>query len=377
MSITDRRRREVLGSVGIGMAGLAGCTGQLFGKGEGDDDVPGVPDESDTSEESTEGTDSDREPPDWDRRIPTYPYPETGVGPLDAMPDPEADNPVLTAADVTDLDDPIFVSDPFLFVEDGEWHMFFEAVETGIGGVISHATSPDRGRSWEYDRVVLETDWHLSFPYVFKWDDEYYMTTEEGREDAVVPLYRAEEFPTDWTVIGPAYDPAEYGHGVTDHAFFRWNGRWWSIADDANEDTYVYHSDDLESGDWTPHEANPVVEGRPGASRPGGRPIVTDEEIIVFFQETRDLYGASLDAYRITDLTTETYEDERDPASPIIGGTDRSDAGGDPMWNSLRMHHYDPWYLGEGEGWRVVVDGDMRDTEGPNWTIGIYRIPEN
>ena len=36
------------------------------------------------------------------------------------------------------------------------------------------------------------------------------------------------------------------------------------------------------------------------------------------------------------------------------------------------MHHYDPWYRGEEEGWRIVVDGDKVDTPGPNWSIGVY-----
>ncbi|KYH23913.1 hypothetical protein HAPAU_39920 [Halalkalicoccus paucihalophilus] len=232
------------------LAGLAGCTSQTEEEG-----LPGLPAEETGSTRGSEEIESEPEsPPAWDETIPTYPYPETGVGPLEPESDPAVNTGLSTAEDVTDLDEPLFVANPFLFVEDGEWHMFLEA---GVGGLISHATSPDGGVSWEYEEVVLERDWHLSFPYVFKWDGEYYMTTEEGRNDAVVPLYRAEEFPTEWTDVGPAYDPAEFGHGVTDHVFFRWEDRWWSIAGDRNEDAYAYYSDDLD-GDWTAHDINPV-----------------------------------------------------------------------------------------------------------------------
>ncbi|WP_238532898.1 glucosamine inositolphosphorylceramide transferase family protein [Halalkalicoccus jeotgali] len=197
------RRRELLGCIGVVLTGLVGCTDQTE---EGDEGLPGLPAEATEirpTGESEETKSEPEAPPTWDETIPTYPYPETGVGPLTPEPDPAVDNPVLTAENVTDLDEPLFVADPFLFVEDGEWHMFLEAVEAGVGGVISYASSPDGGVSWEYEEVVLETDWHLSFPYVFKWDGEYYMTTEEGRDDAVVPLYRAEEFPTEWTDVGP------------------------------------------------------------------------------------------------------------------------------------------------------------------------------
>ncbi len=170
------------------------------------------------------------------------------------------------------------------------------------------------------------------------------------------------------------YDPAEFGHGVTDHVFFRWKDRWWSIAGDANEDAYAYYSDDLD-GDWTAYDANPVIEGRPDASRPGGRPIVTDEGIMMFYQATAQFYGESLSAYHITDLTPVTFEQDRDPTSPLLEGTAEEESE-DPSWNSLRMHHYDPWYRGEGGGWRAAVDGGARGMDGPNWAIGIYQIPE-
>lgn len=374
-------RRTLLGILSAGFGVTAGC-GRLDFDGDGArNSTPGstgTPGPTSTDQPSSDPPTEDPTPTEtptetanpatsWGRTIPTYPYPETDVPPLDARPDPEVSNPVLTASSVTDVD-ARFVADPFLFVEDGEWHMFLEVLVNDHGGVIAHATSSDRGVTWQYDRVVLRRPHHLSFPYVFKWDGEYYLTTEEQRSEARDRLYRATSFPTGWTDEGVLYDPPPSGHGGTDHVLFRWNGRWWSLAGVENRHTYAYHSNSLSPWGWTPHENNPVVTDRPQASRPGGRPIVREDGITVFFQDVDPFYGESVRAYRITDLSPTAYADHELSPSPVIDGT-----GEDGTWNGHRMHHYDPWHLGEGEGWRVAVDGDGTGDLG--WSIGIYRVP--
>ena len=52
--------------------------------------------------------------PDWTNKE---------VSPFPLQPLPGIKNPILTAADVTDVDASI-VADPFLFVEDDIWYMF-------------------------------------------------------------------------------------------------------------------------------------------------------------------------------------------------------------------------------------------------------------
>jgi hypothetical protein len=282
---------------------------------------------------------------------------------------------VLTAGDIAAHTDetPLFVADPFLFpATDGGWNMFVEVVfEERARGVLAVATSDD-GRSWTYDREILDPGFHVSYPYVFTWDGEYYLTTEEGHADAKARLYRATEYPYEWTEETILYDPAEYGHGLTDHSLFRWRDKWWSVAGVDNEDIYVYYADRL-TGRWHPHAENPVVTGRPSASRPAGRPIVRDDHILFFFQDVSDFYGSAVEAYRITDLSTSTYADERVAHSPILDGTVHPPEDAGSGWNDLRMHHYDPWYLGPEDGWLAAVDGDRGDETA--WAIGVYHVP--
>lgn len=355
----DVSRRTLLGGLTAGVATLAGCsTDALPGGNESPSDEASP---SDT--QSPTGTPS----PAGGATIPNYPYRETEVPPLKPQPDSGTLNPVIEAGDITDAE-ANFVADPFMFVtENDDWHMFFE-VATNSGGVISHATSDDRGKTWNYDQIVLQRPYHLSFPYVFKWEGEYYMTTEEGRNNAKARLYRAEQFPKKWTHEVDLYDPSEYGHDITDHLLFRWNDRWWNFAGIGNSGLRAYYSDSL-TGEYKPHENNPIIEGRKKAARPAGRPIVRDDHILMFYQDSVEFYGAKVRAYSIDQLTPKKYSDSELPQSPILEGSGENGR----EWNQVRMHHYDPWYLGDGEGWRAAVDGNGDGSD--RWTIGIYRVP--
>lgn len=351
------RRRAVLGGLAGGLAGMAGCSGLGL-------DVPDGSDPETTS--PTSGTDTatstatEQSQTSWGPSIPTYPYRQTATDPLNAKPDPDVLNPVLTAGHVTDVD-ATFVADPFMFVENNEWHMFFEVYKDK--GRIAHATGKKSGTVWSYDQVVLERDFHISFPQVFKWKGKYYMTTEE--QTSIIRLYQATNFPTKWTEVDTLYNPTHFGGpSVSDQALFRWKGRWWSIAG-ARQNTYLFYSDSLVDGEWKAHENNPVVQDRPRGARPGGRPIVRDDNVLVFYQDVKDYYGKLIRAYRITDLSPNSFSDHEVDASPVLEPT-----GEGGSWNSHRMHHYDPWSLGDGNGWRIAVDGDK---SGNDWTIGIYR----
>lgn len=277
-------------------------------------------------------------------------------------------NPVLTADDVTDFGDVDFVADPFLCPDGDRWHMFFEVFNGNRtpDAVIAHATSED-GFEWEYQGVVLETDKHLSFPYVFDWDGNKYMIPETGGAgDGLVELYEAAEFPTEWRRRAV---PVAADHDSDDAIVFRRDGAWWLlVGDDSIAGTYLYRSDELLRDDWEPHPKNPVVVDRPTASRPAGRPIVTNDRVILFYQDCAEAYGKRVHAYEVRSLDRDSFADRRLPASPVFEGT-----GALLGWNSGRMHHIDPWYV-DGR-WFCAVDGNVNHSSvftNDHWSIGVH-----
>jgi hypothetical protein len=295
------------------------------------------------------------------------------IEPVDPIPDPEVENPVLTADDVTDVD-AMFVADPFLYVDDdGVWHMFFETLDkTKQYGVISHALSFDTGRSWEYNQVVIDPGAHTSFPYVFEHDGEVYITLRRRDDGESVRLYRAETFPREWERLPDLFSAKAFGNTVVDNCLLQWDDRWYDISYGYSEHcTNVYYADTLH-GEWKEHARNPVAQGKKH-TRPAGRPVVRDDSILMFYQECDDFYGEAVRAFEIEELSPESFRQTEVEESPILDGTADDPLNSDETWNSLQMHHYDPRQLDDGT-WRCAVDGGARDS--PSWSIGIYRQTE-
>lgn len=281
---------------------------------------------------------------------------------------PVANCPVLTSADVTDFGAVDFVADPFLFPGTDCWYLFFEVFNSDRDpdAAIGVATSAD-GYQWQYEGIALHTQKHLSFPYLFEWEGERYMLPETGGEgDTMVELYKASSFPTDWHRCAV---PVSGTHDTDDAVIFRWDGRWWLAVGDATvSGTHLYYSTSIERDMWNPHPHNPVVTDRPTSYRPAGRPIVTSDRIILFYQDCANKYGDHVRAYEITRLDPTGFADQELASSPVLKGTETRIG-----WNSGRMHHIDPWYI-DGR-WLCAVDGNVTNNElftNNHWSIGIY-----
>jgi hypothetical protein len=254
-------------------------------------------------------------------------------------------NPVLTADDVTDRD-AVFVADPFWIEHNGEYHMFFEVLNGDNGlGEIALARSPD-ARSWTYEGIVLDEDFHLSYPHVFEWQGEYYMIPESGR-DFSVRLYRARDYPTDWEHLGNLLS----GYRYVDPSIFRFDDTWWMFVGTGENDVLnLYYSDELYSG-WRPHPSNPVIKSNMHIARPGGRVTVVDGTPIRFTQDGYPSYGLRIFGFRITELTRTSYAESPLSEAPLLDGSGTG-------WNAAGMHHLDP--IPTDSGWIAVVDGRDR-----------------
>src|SRR5690242_222164 len=78
----------------------------------------------------------------------------SGATPFALRPEGGADNPVLTARQVSDREAE-FVADPFMVRAGASWQMFFEVMNRATGrGEIGLASSAD-GLRWSYQGVVL------------------------------------------------------------------------------------------------------------------------------------------------------------------------------------------------------------------------------
>jgi hypothetical protein len=289
--------------------------------------------------------------------------------PLSPYDPPAISNPILTAYDITDFGLVNFVADPFLIPSDNGWHLFFEVYNQrrSASGAIGYARSTDNGKTWNDIQIVLQEAHHLSFPYVFKHDSAYYMLPEHASPSGrgIIRLYRAENFPTDWVAVEELLRP---DHNADDTVIFEYKDRWWMICGDKEIDgLYVYYSDSL-TGKWIPHSESPVVSDRAVAATPAGRPIVHEDILLMFYQDSKRRYGTRVRAYRLMELTPDSYVEHECPESPILEGK------GKLGWRGI-MHHIDAQRI-DGE-WVCAVDGNIQlgyQLFGQrHWAIGIFK----
>jgi hypothetical protein len=163
-------------------------------------------------------------------------------------------------------------------------------------------------------------------------------------------LYRADNFPTSWSYVGPLF-----AGSWADPSIFRFADKWWMFvcSPPYQHDTlWLYYADDL-PGPWLKHPANPLVAGDQTRARPAGRVLIFDNQIIRFAQDCRLRYGNQVRAFEILELTTTSYVEREHANSPVL----RASGVG---WNGLGMHHVDPHLLPDGK-WIACVDGFSGD----------------
>jgi hypothetical protein len=269
---------------------------------------------------------------------------------LDLRAPLDLSNPVLTAADVSDATAE-FVADPFVVRQDERWHMFFEVMNGTTGrGEIGWGTSDDF-RSWRYQRIVLRESFHVSYPFVFQSEGDWFMIPESA-EAAGLRLYRADPFPTDWR-----YDTTILAGDFTDHALVRHANLWWLFVGKNCEnrpqssDTLELYLADSLRGPWQAHRESPIIRNDARFSRPAGRVISTKNGLLRVAQDCSTHYGRQVNAALIETLTEANYR-ERILDRPLLMPS------AEP-WHRRGMHHLDAREISP-DTWLAAVDGYRR-----------------
>jgi hypothetical protein len=267
----------------------------------------------------------------------------TGPSPFQLSDPPNVTNPVLTPADVADFHVNI-VAHPFMVVPGSRYYLFFTAKNDQVGEVsgIGLAES-DNGTEWKYSRIVLKEPFVLSYPYVFMYQNDYYMIPESHTEK-FLRLYKAVEFPYRWKyekdlLAGDTYISA---------SVVEYEGMWWMfVGREGNETLRLFYASDLKAH-WQEHPLSPIVTRDPHIARPGGRALVVDGKLYRIGQDCEPTYGYQARAFQVTEISTTAYK-ERPVGIPLVKATSKG-------WNSDAMHHVDLHQL-QKDKWIAAVDG--------------------
>ena len=253
-------------------------------------------------------------------------------------------NPLFRAENVTDVNAD-FVADPFLVKDAKTWYLFFEVYNRATDqGDLAVATSKNTW-TWHYEKVIIDEPFHLSYPYVFKADNGYYLIPESYQANSI-RLYKADEFPTKWSFVKTLVQGRDY----VDNSIVYYNGKWWLFSSvTSNDKLYLHYADSL-TGPWKEHPQSPIFTGDVHKARPSGRLLIYNGKLYRFTMDVNPPVGTHrVMAYEITEITPESYSEQLAQEAPVVMP---SGSG----WNGQAMHQLDPEQL-DSNSWIASVDG--------------------
>ena len=235
-----------------------------------------------------------------------------------------------------------FIADPFLLKNDGLYYVIFEYLNSWKGnGEIGYAESTNL-IDWSYKGTILKKPYHISYPYIIKSENHYYMVPETSANNDI-QIYKAVSFPSKWKYLMKLME----GKPFKDTSIFYYDQYWWMFTTYDNKNLHLYYSSKLLSDRWTKHPQSPVLSGR--YARPGGSILFYKNKILRFSQDSVPNYGTKLVAFEIKELNAKKYcEHIYSERYPFLNP-------GGSGWNSERMHHID--FLLDGNKLYAAVDG--------------------
>ena len=199
-------------------------------------------------------------------------------------------------------------ADPFPVKEKDSIFLFFEDfVKREHKGCISYVEIKNNKISEPVE--VLKEKFHLSYPHIFKDNNEYYMIPETMEANSI-RLYKAIDFPKKWEFKKTLISNVSAVDATT---LFYKNKVWLftNIAKDGAsdwEELYLFYSDNI-FGEWHSHPLNPIISDVTRA-RPAGKIFINDEgELIRPSQDCSKCYGYAINLNKINKITINEYEE--------------------------------------------------------------------
>ena len=202
-----------------------------------------------------------------------------------------------------------FWADPFQIKVDGRYYIFFEDYVNTAGRAHISVVEVDRNGIVSGPTEVLKLDCHLSYPFIFEWQGDYYMIPETGEKN-VVELYRATSFPFKWEPVKVLLE----ARSPLDTTLIEVNGTWWMFVNIEEEgvavnwdEMHLYYSESP-LGPWKPHARNPVVSDV-RLARPAGRLFWSNNVLYRPSQDSSLRYGYATMINIVTEISPSAYKE--------------------------------------------------------------------
>ncbi|MDP4222312.1 MAG: hypothetical protein Q8868_03270 [Bacteroidota bacterium] len=205
-----------------------------------------------------------------------------------------------------------FWADPFVISKDGNHYIFVEEFIYRKNRAHLSVLTLDSSANLLDRQIILDKPYHLSYPFIFKYDETYFMIPESS-ENRTIDLYRCTYFPDRWVFMKTIMKDLK----AVDTTLFFHNNKWWlfTVIDETEgisgceTELFLFYSDSPFSDHWESHPMNPVVADARKA-RPAGNLFISSGRIYRPSQDCSVRYGNSLNLNEIIELSETGYEEK-------------------------------------------------------------------
>ena len=207
----------------------------------------------------------------------------------------------------------VIAADPFLAVKDDRLYLFYEEYHYRGKGVIKMTSTNDL-LTWTKPIVVLNEPFHLSYPWVFQHDGQWYMIPETQAAHEV-RLYKAvnnqfDRFELDKIVLTHGMDDVVPVIDFCDSSIVERDGVFYlftTLNHGMGNELHLYYSDQFD-GEYVPHPQSPlVVDDKCG--RNGGSLIEHEGVLYRFAQDCEGEYGKDIHVFSVKELSRTRYQE--------------------------------------------------------------------
>ena len=204
-----------------------------------------------------------------------------------------------------------FLADPFLYSHEGRTVCFVEDFffDENKGKISAYEITD---KSHKELGVILEEDFHLSFPYVFKYKGDIFMCPETSEKNEI-RLYKCNKFPCSWSFYKTIMEKVS----AADTLIFPFNDNWCLLSnicsshmEEHNSELHMFFAENPLSQNWRPSQNNPIIFDSTKA-RNGGLFKLNDDFYRVNQIHAKSHYGKAFGINKIQMKEGRDYQEER------------------------------------------------------------------
>lgn len=204
-----------------------------------------------------------------------------------------------------------FWADPHVLFRNDKYYIFIEEYMYKRKKAHISVITMEKDGSYTSPEIVLDKDYHLSYPFVFEDGGKTYMIPE-SKQNKTIELYECVDFPAKWKPVKVLMKDIS----AVDTTIIKFKGKYWMFTNIAEnqgasscDELFVFYSDSLVTENWNPHPLNPVITDV-RVARPAGKIFIHNDKLYRPSQDCSKRYGYGINLNVINQLDEHNYDEE-------------------------------------------------------------------